>query len=61
MEDVNQSYDEFTLNFKLEEDVPIDQFEMTMYNYEFVGNRTKCTCVAIDGVRALHCIWHYSK
>ena len=53
MEDVNRSYDEFTLNFKLEEDVPIDQFEMTMYNYEFVGNKTKCTCVAIDGVRAL--------
>lgn len=54
MEDLNnQSYDEFTLNFKLDEDVPIDQFEMTMYNYEFVGNRTKCTCVAIDGVRAL--------
>ena len=49
----NKSYDEFTLNFKLEEDVPIDQFEMTMFNYEFVGNRTKCTCVAIDGVRAL--------
>ncbi|MCR5213153.1 MAG: FHA domain-containing protein [Eubacterium sp.] len=53
MEDINQSYDEFTLNFRLEEDVPIDQFEMTMYNYEFVGNRTKCTCVAIDGARAL--------
>ncbi|SEP93675.1 FHA domain protein [Lachnospiraceae bacterium NE2001] len=54
MEDINnQSYDEFTLNFKLEEDVPIDQYEMTMYNYEFVGNRTKCSCVAIDGVRAL--------
>lgn len=49
----NKSYDEFTLNFKLEEDVPIDQFEMTMYNYEFVGNKTKCSCVAIDGVRAL--------
>ncbi|SNU09345.1 FHA domain protein [Lachnospiraceae bacterium] len=49
----NKSYDEFTLNFKLEEDVPIDQFEMTMYNYEFVGNKTKCACVAIDGVRAL--------
>lgn len=54
MEDtINKSYDEFTLNFKLEEDVPIDQFEMTMYNYEFVGNRTKCTCVAIDDTRAL--------
>jgi hypothetical protein len=52
-DNLNQSYDEFTLNFKLEEDVPIDQYEMTMYNYEFVGNRTKCTCVAIDGVRAL--------
>ena len=52
-ETTNKSYDEFTLNFKLEEDVPIDQFEMTMYNYEFVGNRTKCTCVAIDGTRAL--------
>lgn len=49
----NKSYDEFTLNFKLEEDVPIDQFEMTMYNYEFVGNKTKCSCVAVDGVRAL--------
>lgn len=54
MEDLNnKSYDEFTLNFKLDDDVPIDQYEMTMYNYEFVGNRTKCTCVAIDGVRAL--------
>ena len=54
MEDINnKSYDEFTLNFKLEEDVPIDQFEMTMYNYEFVGNKTKCAVVAIDGTRAL--------
>jgi hypothetical protein len=53
VENENRSYDEFTLNFKLDEDVPIDQFEMTMYNYEFVGNRTKCNCVAVDGVRAL--------
>ncbi len=55
MEEVNQnqSYDEFTLNFRLEEDVPIDQFEMTMYNYEFEGNRTKCACVALNGERAL--------
>jgi hypothetical protein len=53
VENENISYDEFTLNFKLDEDVPIDQFEMTMYNYEFVGNRTKCNCVAVDGVRAL--------
>ena len=51
--DNNKSYDEFTLNFKLEEDVPVDQFEMTMFNYEFVGNTTKCQVVAIDDVRAL--------
>ena len=49
----NKSYDEFTLNFKLEEDVPVDQYEMTMYNYEFVGNLTTCQVVAVDGVRAL--------
>ena len=49
----NKSNDEFTLNFKLEEDVPVDQYEMTMYNYEFVGNLTTCQVVAVDGVRAL--------
>ncbi len=53
MADTEKSYDEFTINFKLEEDVPVDQFEMTMFNYEFVGNRTTCQIVAIDGVRAL--------
>ena len=53
MSDNSKSYDEFTINFKLEEDVPVDQFEMTMYNYEFVGNNTKCQVIDIDGVRAL--------
>ena len=40
MADLNTSYDEFTLNFRLEEDVPVDQSELTIFNYEFVGNRT---------------------
>ena len=48
-----KSYDEFTINFKLEEGVPVDQYELTMFNYEFVGNYTKCQVVEIDGVRAL--------
>jgi Uncharacterized conserved protein, contains FHA domain len=53
MGDNSKSYEEFTINFKLEEDVPIDQYELTMYNYEFVGNNTKCHVVEIDNVRAL--------
>lgn len=55
MENTNNqlSYDEFTLNFRVEDDVPVDQYEMSMYNYEFVGNRTTCNVVALDGVRVL--------
>ena len=53
MGDNSKNYEEFTINFKLEEDVPIDQYELTMYNYEFVGNNTKCQVVEIDNVRAL--------
>ena len=47
------SYDEFTLNFKLQEDIPVEQFELSMYNYEFVGNRTVCNLKVVDGVRVL--------
>ncbi len=53
MGETNKSYDEFTLNFKLEEDVPVDQYELTMYNYDFVGNQTNCQIVSVNGVRAL--------
>lgn len=47
------SYEEFILNFKLAEDVPVDQYEISMYNYPFVGNLTTCQVVAVNGVRAL--------
>ncbi len=47
------SYDEFVLNFRVEENVPVDQYEMNMYNYEFVGNRTTCSLVTVDGVQVL--------
>ena len=47
------SYDEFTLNFKLQEDIPVEQFELSMYNYEFVGNRTVCNLKVVDGSRVL--------
>lgn len=55
MENTNNqmSYDEFTLNFKVEDSVPVDQYEMSMYNYEFVGNRTTCRETVVDGVRVL--------
>ena len=53
MGDTNASYDEFTLNFRLEENVPVDQNELTMFNYEFVGNRTTCAVVEVDEQRAL--------
>ena len=53
MADTNSSYDEFTLNFRLEENVPVDQNELTMFNYEFVGNRTTCSVVEMNEQRAL--------
>ncbi|MCR5368796.1 MULTISPECIES: FHA domain-containing protein [Eubacterium] len=52
-EDQQISYDEFTLNFKLQEDIPVEQFELSMFNYEFVGNRTVCSLKVVDNVRVL--------
>jgi len=49
----NTSYDEFTLNFRIEEDVEVAQNELTIFNFEFVGNRTTCSVVEVDGERAL--------
>ena len=49
----NSSYDEFTLNFKLDDNVEIDQREMDLFNYEFVGNRVTCEETEINGIRAL--------
>ena len=42
----NTSYDEFTLNFRIEEDVEVAQNELTIFNFEFVGNRTTCSSAA---------------
>lgn len=51
--DDKKSYDEFTLNFKLADGVPVNETERTLYNYEFVGNTTTCQEVKINGKRAL--------
>ena len=40
-EDQQISYDEFTLNFKLQEDIPVEQFELSMFNYEFDEKKKK--------------------
>ena len=47
------SYDEFTLNFKLEDNIAINTRERDMFNYEFVGNRTTVNEVELNGMRAL--------
>ena len=50
MAGVNTSYDEFTLNFRVEDDIAIADEEMAIFNYEFVGNRTTCELIeAEDG------------
>lgn len=50
------SYDEFTLNFKLDDNIPVIQSELDKYNYEFVGNRTTVRETEIKGMRALQFI-----
>ncbi|MBR3539699.1 MAG: FHA domain-containing protein [Eubacterium sp.] len=50
MAGANTSYDEFTLNFRVEDDIAIAEEEMAIFNYEFVGNRTTCELIeAEDG------------
>ncbi len=54
MAGANTSYDEFTLNFRIEEDVEVAQNELTVFNYEFVGNRTTCEVIESEnGERTL--------
>ncbi len=53
MAGTNTSYDEFVLNFRIEEDVEVAQNEMTVFNYEFVGNRTTCILVESEEERTL--------
>ncbi len=48
-----KSYDEFNLNFKIEDGVNVNTDELTYYNYEFVGNKVTCEVGFVDGVNVL--------
>ena len=53
MEQVQESYDEFNLNFRVEDDVFVNPAEMECFNTEFLGNQSTCTEMQVDGVRML--------
>ena len=46
---VNQSYDEFTLNFRIDDLSLINERELAVFNGEFIGNRTTCEVLSVDG------------
>lgn len=48
-----KSYDEFNLNFRIDDDVPVNNNELSFYNYEFVGNRVTCEVGEVDGMKVL--------
>lgn len=53
MEQVQESYDEFNLNFRVEDDVFVNPAELECFNTEFLGNQSTCTEMQVDGVRVL--------
>ncbi len=53
MDQLEESYDEFKLNFRIENDVVLNQGELNLFNYEFVGNRAACQVAVVDDVRVL--------
>ncbi len=53
MDQLEESYDEFKLNFRIENDVTLNQGELNLFNYEFVGNRATCQVAVVDDLRVL--------
>lgn len=48
-----ESYDEFNLNFRIEDGILVNQNELAMFNHEFAGNRALCQVSVIDNIRVL--------
>ena len=48
-----ESYDEFNLNFRIEDEVPLNERELELFNFEFVSNRATCEVTVAEGVRVL--------
>jgi len=53
MDRLEDEYDEFKLNFRIDEGTAVKQDEYELFNYEFVGNRTTCMVSVLDGVNVL--------
>ena len=53
MDQVQESYDEFNLNFRIEDTVIVNQTEMEGFNAFFLGNQSTCQQSVVEGVRVL--------
>ncbi|MGN0390935.1 MAG: FHA domain-containing protein [Wujia sp.] len=53
MEQIQESYDEFNLNFRVEDMVAVNPAEMACFNNVFLGNQSTCIETMVDGVRVL--------
>lgn len=53
MDTIQESYDQFSLNFRIEDNVTVDQMEMEQFNMFFHGNQSSCQQAVVDGVRVL--------
>ncbi len=49
----NTAQNKFNLNFKIDDNVSVNQNELTLYNYDFLGNKSVCDITYVDGVRVL--------
>lgn len=51
------SYENFTLNFRIDEQVPVNHYELDTYNAGILGeedaNKVRCTVGTLDGVKVL--------
>ncbi len=45
----NESYDVFTLNFRIDDLSLVNEQEFSLFNQEFIGNRTSCEILQVDG------------
>lgn len=49
----DESYDEFSLNFRVDDTVLVNEYELSTFNTYFLGNQSNCRLAVVDGVRVL--------
>ncbi len=53
MAELDEIYDQFSLNFRIDENVSVNSWELKMYNSDFSGNRATAEEIYVDGDRIL--------